>query len=119
MLRDTGSLTIETNQRCPRRAAGLLYSQLYPSVKEIFAVGNVYPFTNPAIESLALDKKLRRTWELAGGALSHRLAAKAYLYTKLRCRFGLAGSMQKSFGIQEEHRISKVAKEVKGNQEDH
>ncbi|KAH7114164.1 hypothetical protein B0J13DRAFT_630962 [Dactylonectria estremocensis] len=109
MLRDTGSLTIETGKRSLRRAAGLLYSQFYPSVKEVFAAGNAYPFTNTAIETLSLDKKLRKTWELVGGGLSHQPAAliKAYLYTKLRCHYALLGSMQKSFGIREEHRISK------------
>ncbi|WAO97147.1 Hypothetical protein NCS54_01486100 [Fusarium falciforme] len=71
MLHDTGSLTIETGQRSSRRAAGLLDTQFYPSVKNIFAAGNIYLFTNTAIETLALDKKLRRTWELVGGALSH------------------------------------------------
>lgn len=54
MLQDTGSLTIETGKRSQRRAAGLLYSQFYSSVKEVFAAGNVYPFTNGAIETLAL-----------------------------------------------------------------
>ncbi|EKJ68583.1 hypothetical protein FPSE_11241 [Fusarium pseudograminearum CS3096] len=109
MLRDTGSLTIETGKRSSRRAAGLLYSQFYSSVKEVFAAGNVYPFTNTAIETLALDKKLRKTWELVGGGLSNQPAAliKAYLYTKLRCHYALLGSMQKSFGIREEHRVSK------------
>ncbi|KAG7000021.1 hypothetical protein FocnCong_v012501 [Fusarium oxysporum f. sp. conglutinans] len=108
MLHDTGSLTVETGQRSSRRKAGLLYSQFYPSVKEVFAAGNVYPFTNTAIETLALDKKLRRTWELVGGALSHQPAAlmKAYLYTKLRGHFALLGSIKKSFGIREEHRVS-------------
>jgi hypothetical protein len=78
-------------------------------VKEIFAAGNVYPFTNTAIETLALDKKLRKTWELIGGGLSHQPAAliKAYLYTKLRCYYALLGSMRKSFDIREEHRVSK------------
>ncbi|KAH7186861.1 hypothetical protein DER44DRAFT_858398 [Fusarium oxysporum] len=109
MLRDTGSLTIETGKRSPRRAAGLLYSRFYTSVKEVFAAGDVYPFTNAAIETLDLDKKLRKTWELVGGGLSHQPAAliKAYLYTKLRCHYALLGSMQKSFGIREEHRVSK------------
>ncbi|EXM12789.1 hypothetical protein FOTG_18732 [Fusarium oxysporum f. sp. vasinfectum 25433] len=109
MLKDTGSLTIETGKRSQRRAAGLLYSQFYSSVKEVFAAGNVYPFTNAAIETLALDKKLRKTWELVGGGLSHQPTAliKAYLYTKLRCHHAILGSMRKSFGIREEHRVSK------------
>ena len=59
MLQNTGSLTIETGKRSQRRTAGLLYSQFYPSIKEVFAAGNVYPFTNTAIETLALDKKLK------------------------------------------------------------
>ncbi|WKT53662.1 hypothetical protein QSH57_004246 [Fusarium oxysporum f. sp. vasinfectum] len=109
MLQDTGSLTIETGKRSARRSAGLLYSQFYSSVKEVFAAGNVYPFINTAIETLALDKKLRKTWELVGGGLSHQPAAliKAYLYTKLRCHHAIIGSKQKSFGIREEHRVSK------------
>ncbi|KAL7903798.1 hypothetical protein GGI35DRAFT_491555 [Trichoderma velutinum] len=109
MLRDSGSLTIETGKRSEQRSAGLLYSQFYPSVKEVFAAGNVYPFTNAAIETLALDKKLRKTWELVGGGLSHQPVAlvKAYLYTKLRCHFASLGSMHKSFGIREEHRVSR------------
>ncbi|EWZ79008.1 hypothetical protein FOWG_16786 [Fusarium oxysporum f. sp. lycopersici MN25] len=109
MLQDTGSFTIETGKRSPRRAAGLLYSQFYSSAKEIFAAGNVYPFTNAAIETLALDKKLGKTWELVGGGLSHQPTAliKAYLYTKFRCHHAILGSMKKSFGIREEHRVSK------------
>ena len=42
-----------------------------PSVKEVFAARNVYLFINIAIETLALDKKLRKTWELVGGGLNH------------------------------------------------
>lgn len=108
LLHSTGSLTVETGRRSRRRRAGLLYSQFYPSIKEVFAAGNQYPFTNTAIESLALDPKLRRTWELVGGGLSHNPVAlvKAYLYTKLRCHFATEGSMEKSFGIREEHRLS-------------
>ena len=54
LLRDTGSLTLETGKRSQCRTVGLLYSQFYPSIKEVFAAGNVYPFTNTAIETLAL-----------------------------------------------------------------
>ena len=74
----------------------------------MFAAGNVDPFTNAAVETLVLDKKLRWTSELAGGDLSHNPVAliKAYMYTKLRCHFALRGSEQKSFGVREEHRVS-------------
>ncbi|KAF4461824.1 AT hook DNA-binding motif [Fusarium albosuccineum] len=109
MLRDTRSLTIETGKRSLRRATGLLRSQFYSSLEEAFAVRNAYPFTNIATETLALDKKLRKTWELVGDGLIHQPAAsiKAYPYTKLRCHYALLGSMQKSFGIREGYRNSK------------
>lgn len=121
MLHQTGSLTIETGQRSALRTHGVLYRQFYPSNKEMFAAGNTYPFTNPAIETLALDKQLRKTWELVGGGLSHQPAAllKAYLYMKLRCHHALQGSMEKSTGVREEHRITKallsaVNEEIRG-----
>jgi hypothetical protein len=109
MLYDSGSMTIETGQMSKARAEGLLYSQFYPSIKGVFAAGNQYPFTNTAIESLALDPNLRRTWQHVGGALSHDPVAliRAYQYTKLRCHHATQGSMEKSFGIREEHRMSK------------
>src|SRR4051812_18398106 len=109
MLHDSGSLTIESHRGSKSRAAGLLYSQFYPSIKEVFAAGNVYPFTNAAIETLALDPKLRKTWQQVGAGLSHDPIAliRAYLYTKLRCHYAISGSMQKCFGTREEHRVSK------------
>lgn len=60
-------------------------------MKEIFAAGNVYLFTNAAIETLALGKKLRKTWETVGGGLSYKPAAlmKAYLYIKLWSHYAL------------------------------
>ena len=65
-------MTIETHRSSKSRAGGLLYSQFYSSIKEIFAAGNVYPFTNAAIETLALDPKLRKTWQHVGAGLSRR-----------------------------------------------
>ncbi|KAL6408563.1 hypothetical protein AUP68_08423 [Ilyonectria robusta] len=58
---------------------------------------------------LALNKKLRKIWELVGGSLSYQPAVliKVYLYIKLRCYYALLGSMQKSFGIREEYCVSK------------
>ncbi|KAI1671853.1 hypothetical protein L13192_02712 [Pyrenophora tritici-repentis] len=109
MLHDSGSLTIETHQSSKSRAGGLLYSQFYSSIKEVFAAGNAYPFTNDAIETLALDPKLRKTWQHVGAGLSHSPVAliRAYIYTKLRCHYATTGSMQKSFGTREEHRVSR------------
>lgn len=109
MLQDSCAMGIETKENSELRRAGLLYSQFYPSLKEIFAAGNIYPFANTAIETLTLDPKLQKTWQHVGGALSHNPIAliKAYLYAKARCHYGLLGSMQKSFGVREEHRISR------------
>jgi hypothetical protein len=108
MLQDSGSLTLETHQSSWSRQAGLLYTQFYASVKEIFAAGNTYPFTNTAIETLALDPGLRKTWQSIGRGLSHDPVAlmRAYLYTKRRCHHALHGSQRKSFGLREEHRVS-------------
>ncbi|KAL4755616.1 uncharacterized protein BDW70DRAFT_165305 [Aspergillus foveolatus] len=110
MLQDSGSLRLETHVVSWSRQAGLLYSQFYSSTKEIFAAGNIYPFTNSAIESLALDPKLRKTWQLVGKGLSHDPVSliRAYLYTKQRCHHALQGSSQKSFGTREEHRVCKA-----------
>jgi hypothetical protein len=110
MLQDSGSLTLETHAVSWSQQAGLLYSQFYSSTKEIFAAGNIYPFTNSAIESLALDPKLRKTWQLVGKGLSHDPVSliHAYRYTKQRCHHALQGSSQKSFGTREEHRVSKA-----------
>ncbi|PTB47507.1 hypothetical protein M431DRAFT_488538 [Trichoderma harzianum CBS 226.95] len=71
MLGDSRSLMIKIGNRLKCRSTGLLYSQFYPSIKEVFAVGNIYPFANTAIKTLTLDKKLRKTWELVGGGLSY------------------------------------------------
>ena len=108
MLRDTVSMGVEPGVNSQLRARGLLYSQFYGSVKEVFAAGNQYPFTNTAIETLALDPQLRKTWQHVGAGLSHDPVAlmKAYLYAKARCYYGIQGSMQKSFGVREEHRVS-------------
>ncbi|KAH6691812.1 hypothetical protein BKA61DRAFT_584821 [Leptodontidium sp. MPI-SDFR-AT-0119] len=108
MLGDTVSMGVEPCANSQLRAGGLLYSQFYGSVKEVFAAGNQYPFTNTAIETLALDPQLRKTWQHVGAGLSHDPVAliKAYLYAKARCHYGIQGSAQKSFGLREEHRVS-------------
>ncbi|KAJ6041645.1 hypothetical protein N7460_007035 [Penicillium canescens] len=109
LLYDSGSLTLETHRAAPQRQAGLLYTQLYSSVKEVFAAGDVYPFTNSAVDTLALDPQLRKTWQYVGGGLSHDPVAlmRAYLNMKQRCHAALQGSYMKVFGLREEHRISR------------
>ena len=108
MLHDTGGLTIKAHLSSGWIRDNLPYSQFYPSAKEYFAAGDVYPFTNAATETLALDRKLRRTWELVGKGLSHNPVAlvKSYVYIKGRCDDALRGSTRKSTGVREEHRMS-------------
>ena len=73
----------------------MLYSQFYPSIKEIFAARNIYSFTNTTIETLALDLRLQKTWQHVRGALSYNPMAliKVYLYTKAQCYYELLGSI--------------------------
>ena len=114
MLRDTGALTLETAVNSELRKQGLLYVQMYNSVKECLAAGDHYPFLNPAIESLALDPQLRKIWQHVGAGLSHDPVAliKAYLHTKARCDTALRGSVEKSFGTRQEFRVTKEVFDV-------
>ena len=58
MLQDTVSIGLELAVNSWQRSRGLLYSQFYASIKEVFAARNQYPFINTAIETLALDPQL-------------------------------------------------------------
>lgn len=108
LLHDSGSITVEPGTSSQLRAAGLIYVQAYNSVKEVFAAGNQYPFRNPAIEALALDPQLQKTWQQVGAGLSNDPIAliKSYLYAKARCHHRIQSSVQKSFGVREEYRVS-------------
>ncbi|KAE8383988.1 hypothetical protein BDV23DRAFT_192381 [Aspergillus alliaceus] len=99
------SYTEWIGQQQPHR---LPCSRFYSSVKEVFTAGNVYPFTNPTLELLALDPQLHKTWQHVGGRLSHNPVAliQAYLHMKQRCHAALQGSYLKIFGLREEHRVS-------------
>ncbi|OQD78036.1 hypothetical protein PENANT_c095G09300 [Penicillium antarcticum] len=71
-LHHSGSLTLETHRSAPQRQAGLLYTQLCSGVKRIFAAEDVYPYSNPALKTLALDPQLRKTWQHVEGHLNRR-----------------------------------------------
>ncbi|KAI7226593.1 hypothetical protein KC330_g8763 [Hortaea werneckii] len=55
MLYDAESLTSVTLKRSKHREGGLIYSQFYNSVKETYDANKCFPFTNDAMEELALD----------------------------------------------------------------
>ena len=108
LLRDAVGMTVLTGRQSPSRRQGLVYSQFYTSEKEIFDAAKTFPFNDGALESLALDPKIRAGWQHAGGSENHRTETlnKSYLGSKARCAAGIAGSVQKSFGTREEHRMT-------------
>ncbi|KAL4912598.1 hypothetical protein BDW62DRAFT_206319 [Aspergillus aurantiobrunneus] len=96
-----------SNSSTRLQQAGLLYTQLYSSVKEVFAAGDVYLFSNPSLETLALDPQLHKTWQLVGRGLSYNpvTLVQVYLNIKQRCHAALQGSYIKVFGLHEEYWI--------------
>jgi hypothetical protein len=67
-----------------------------------------HPFGNSALESLALDRHIFKTYQSAARSQNHHMDTirDAYLSSKARAHAALMGSMQKSFGTREEHRMS-------------
>ena len=108
MLHDASSLTSVTPKRSKQREGGLIYSQFYSSVKEIVDATKRFPFTNDAMEEMALDPQIRRGARQAAGGHGRdaRIVELAYLASKRRTREALTVSRKKSFGIREEHRIN-------------
>ena len=107
-LRDMGSMTLEPRRRSSLRRQGLLYCQFYNTSKEIFTAGNHGLFANVNLDGLALDPGLLRTWQHIGRGLSQSplVLLKAYIHTKQRCHFALAGCRNRFYGTREEYRIS-------------
>lgn len=108
LTRDQGSLTMAPFTRSPLRKRGLFYGQLYNTSKEIFAAGNVYPFANQRLDTLALDPSMLRSWQHVGGAVSQSPLAliRAYIHTKQRCHTALQGCRSRSYGTREEYRVT-------------
>ena len=107
-LRDQGSMTIAPSRSSSLWKRGLRYCQMYNTSKEIFAAGNRYLFSNERLDTLALDPGMVRSWQHAGGAVSHSPLAvlRAYLHTKQRCSVALAGCRDRSYGTREEYRVT-------------
>lgn len=109
MLRDACGLTSLTPRRSRFRQGGLLYSQFYNSVKEMIDAAKSFPFHNDGLEEMALDPQIRQGARHAGGNVERRSLAileKAYCASKRRTVYALQDSVQKSFGVREEHRIA-------------
>jgi hypothetical protein len=67
MLYEAASLTSVTPKRLKHRERGLIYSQFYASVREIVNAMKCFPFTNNAMEEMALDTQIRRGARQAAG----------------------------------------------------
>jgi hypothetical protein len=55
MLHNAYSLMSVTLKKSRLRVGGLIYSQFYESIKELFNVMKCFPFMNDGLEELALD----------------------------------------------------------------
>ncbi len=108
MLYDASSLTSVTPRRSKLRVGGLIYTQLYNSVKEISDATKCYPFANDGLEELALDPQIRQgARNLARGRRRDlKIIERAYLASKQRAQMGLCDSRRKSFGLRQEQRTS-------------
>jgi hypothetical protein len=108
MLYNTGSLTSVTQKKSKHREGGLIYSQFYNSVKEIYDANKCFPFANDAIEELALDPHIRNVTRniLGGGRRDAKTIEVSYLASKQRTYHALRDARQKSYSIREEHRVT-------------
>lgn len=108
MLHDTGSLTSVTPKKSKHREGGLIYSQFYNSVKEIYDANKCFPFANDAMEELALDPHIRNATRniLGGGRRDAKTVEVGYLASKQRTHHALRDARRKSYGIREEHRVT-------------
>src|SRR5205814_10007505 len=110
MLRDSAGMTVLTAKKSKSRAAGLIYSQFYNSVKEINDAAKSRPFDNSALESLALDPHIFKTYQSTARSHNHDIHTieGSYFNSKARVHAGIMDSMQKSFGTREEHRMTLI-----------
>jgi len=107
MLYEAGSLTSVAPKRSIHRQGGLIYSQFYSSVKELYDATKCFPFTNDAMEELALDPQIRNAARntAGGNRRDAKIVESGYLASKRRTSHALQDARRKSFGIREEHRI--------------
>jgi len=107
MLCGAGSPTSVTPKRSKRRQGGLVYSQLYSSVKGLYDATKRFPFSNDAIEELALDPQIRSVARRVAGGHRHdaKILEAGCLASKRRNGRALQDSRRKSFGICQGHRV--------------
>jgi hypothetical protein len=108
MLHDTVSFTSVTSKKSKHREGGLIYSQFYNSVKEIYDANKCFPFANDAMEELALDPHIHNATRniLGGGRRDAKTVEVGYLASKQRTHHALRDASRKSYRIREEHRVT-------------
>jgi hypothetical protein len=108
MLYNASGLTSVTPKQSMFRQGGLIYSQFYNSIKEVYDAARYFPFGKDALQELALDLQIRKGAHNAGrGSYKDtKVLISAYCESKRRVREAILASTNKSFGTREEHRIN-------------
>ncbi|KAK2684297.1 hypothetical protein QWA68_016922, partial [Fusarium oxysporum] len=117
-----GSARVETRRSHPLRKGGIAYAQRYNVNKDLFSTASKRDsglFGEPNLEGLTCPSSLLDAWIVAarqyrnaGLATSLQSAPKlkrlrkVFQAMKSRIRFALESSMETSFGVREEYRIS-------------
>lgn len=108
MLGDSLEVTVEYSHTSIQRSNGLIYSQAYNSVKEIFDAAKVKPFKGSHLDKLTWDPDVRTALQKRGKAVlaTAKQLQSSYLSSKQRLDEGLRSGVRLSYGVREEHRIS-------------
>lgn len=108
MLDGVCSLTSCSPARSVQRKGGLVYTQMYASVKEMFDAAKVYPFSNRGIEELAVDDKVMSAVRSAAGGrhAETKVVLNAYRHSKQRSWRAMRSNRSKSYGLRMEYRVS-------------
>ena len=108
LLNDAANVSSVPARGSTLQLGGLACSQLYASYKEALDAAKTYPFANIGLEELALDPKIRRTFANAAESTprSVEVLQRAYAHCKVRLSKSTMHSVNKSFGVREEYRIT-------------
>jgi hypothetical protein len=108
MLGDSLEVTLEYSHTSIQRSNGLVYSQAYNSVKEIFDATKLKPFKGSYLDKLTWDPDVRSVLQKRGKAVlaTTKQLRSSYLSSKRRIDEGLRSGGGLSYGVREEHRIS-------------
>ncbi|KAJ5543308.1 hypothetical protein N7535_005736 [Penicillium sp. DV-2018c] len=103
LLRVKGAVTIAPPQKNAFTGDrfGLRYLQMYNTLKEIFAAGTHYPFSNPALDTVAIEPNMIRSWQHILAIGHSQLAVLRLMSTR---NSGVIGRMEpeRSIGSQEQ-----------------